>query len=118
MVLILTHTEYSRTPMSVLIEFSMFPTGRGESLSKEVSDIIEMIRGSGYDYQLTAMGTLVETLKLSDALELVEKAYQILEQKGCHRVYATIKLDIRKHRSFGLTQKIRSIEDRIGEVSK
>ena len=50
--------------MSVLLEFAMFPTSgdcrEGGSVSKHVSRIIDMIDKSGYAYQLTPMGTIVE----------------------------------------------------------
>ncbi|MDJ0805309.1 MAG: MTH1187 family thiamine-binding protein [Gammaproteobacteria bacterium] len=104
--------------MSVLIEFSLFPLDRGESLSAEVAQIVELIRQSGYDYKLTAMGTIVETPEVNQALTLVEQSYSILEKNGCNRVYASIKMDIRKGRNGRLAQKIQSIEDRIGEVNQ
>ena len=51
--------------MSVLLEFAMFPTsadGReGAGVSASVSKIIDMIDQSGVAYQLTPMGTIVET---------------------------------------------------------
>ena len=104
--------------MSVLLEFSMFPLGKGESLSTEVSGIVDLIRSSGHDYKLTAMGTIVETNDLKDALALVDSAYQLLEQANHQRVYASIKLDIRKGRSHRLSEKVRSIEARIGQVNQ
>ncbi len=104
--------------MSVLIEFSMFPTDRGESISTEVSDIIDLIRNSGHDYKLTAMGTVIETPDIKEALELVEKAYTCLEKQGCKRVFTAIKMDIRKGKSNRMTQKILSVESKIGEVNK
>ena len=102
--------------MSVLMEFSIFPTDRGESVSAYVSEVIAMIRESGLEYRLTPMGTIVETERLDHALKLIEQAENILTRQGCHRIYAAIKLDIRAGRDGGLKQKITSIEERIGEV--
>ena len=95
----------------------MFPLDRGESVGDAVSHIIEMIKKSGHDYRLTAMGTIIETERLSEALELVDQAYLLLQQRGAKRVYATIKLDIREGKTDRLTGKIQSIQARIGEVS-
>jgi uncharacterized protein (TIGR00106 family) len=95
--------------MSVLLDMAMFPTDKGESVSPFVSRIIEMIDKSGVDYQLTAMGTIVEVETIRDALDIVEKAYAQLET-DCSRVYATLKFDIRKGRSNRLKQKIASVE--------
>ncbi len=104
--------------MSVLMEFAMFPTSKeGSSSSPYVSRIIKMIRESGYSYQLTPMGTIVETENIQQALALVEKSYAQLEP-DCDRVYSTVKFDIRKGRVNGMQQKIESIEKRIGSIEK
>jgi len=47
--------------MSVLIEFSIFPTDKGESKSKYVARVIKMIKESGVTYQFTPMSTIIET---------------------------------------------------------
>jgi len=46
--------------MSVLMQLSMFPTNTQGSKSKEVSEILKIIRDSGLNYQLTLMNTIVE----------------------------------------------------------
>lgn len=102
--------------MSILIEFSMFPMDSGESVGTAVSRIVDMIAKSGHPYRLTAMGTIIETQQLRTALELVERAYQVLAASGSKRVYASIKLDIREGREQGLSGKIQSIESQIGKV--
>jgi len=102
--------------MSVLLEFAMFPTDQGESVSAYVSQVIEMIRDSGIDYQLTPMGTIIETDSLAQALALVEAAYEILEQAGCERVYSSLKLDIRKGKQHRMQGKVASVREKIGEV--
>jgi len=101
--------------MSVLLEFAMFPTDKGISVSDYVSRVIEYIRDTGYEYRLTAMGTIVETETLSEALAIVEKSYSILEPYS-DRVYSNIKLDIRKDRKDRIVGKIQSIEQKIGKV--
>ena len=103
--------------MSVLLEFAMFPTDKGESISPYVSKVIQMIRESGATYQLTAMGTIIETKTLPEALAIVQQSYDILEP-DCDRVYSSLKFDIRKGKSECLTQKIKSVESIIGEVHK
>ncbi len=104
--------------MSVLVEFSMFPTDKGESVSPYVSRIIKMIDESGIPYKLTPMGTVFETEKMEEAVEILNKAYKQLEP-DCNRVYAVAKFDIRKGKSNRLKQKIESVERNLGkEVSK
>jgi uncharacterized protein (TIGR00106 family) len=98
--------------MSVLLEFSMFPTSdecrEGSSVSKEVSKIIDAIDKSGVSYQLTPMGTVVETDTMKEALDIIELAYEQL--KDCERVYSSLKFDIRKNTKNRLKSKIDSIE--------
>ena len=40
--------------MSVLLQMAMFPTDKSESKSKEVSEVIKIIKDSGMNYQLTS----------------------------------------------------------------
>jgi uncharacterized protein (TIGR00106 family) len=99
--------------MSVLIEITMFPTDKGESLSEYVARIISAIDESGLDYQLTPMGTIIETKDLREALDVVSKAYGKLET-DCNRVYASIKIDIRKSAPGRMRQKVESVERQMG----
>lgn len=104
--------------MSVLLEMSMFPTDHGESKSEYVAQVINVIRQSGYPYQMTPMATIIETQKMSDALAVAQQCYEVLENLECNRVYATLKFDIRKGHDNRLKGKVASIEEHIGEVSK
>ncbi|MCX7697663.1 MAG: MTH1187 family thiamine-binding protein [Bacteroidales bacterium] len=98
--------------MSVLMEFSMFPTDKGESVSSYVSRIIAWLKQKNCHFQLTPMGTIIETDDIQEALKLVEEAYRLLEH-DCNRVYSTIKLDIRKGMSGRMEQKIKSVYDHL-----
>src|SRR5205807_104981 len=44
----------------VLLEFSMSPLGKGESVGKYVARSLEMVDKSGVDYRLNPMGTVLE----------------------------------------------------------
>ncbi|MEA3639623.1 MAG: MTH1187 family thiamine-binding protein [Lamprobacter sp.] len=100
--------------MSVLVDFSIFPVGQAEHLSPYVASVVELIAGSDFDYQLTAMGTLFETETMGEALALIERAQALLAAAGCKRVYATVKLDIREGPTGRLAQKTASVEARLG----
>ena len=103
--------------MSVLAEFAMFPTDKGESVSQYVSRIIKIIDESGYNYKLTPMGTIIEADTLEEILDVIEKAYKLLEP-DCNRVYSNIKLDIRKGNNNRLEGKVKSVEEKIGKIKK
>ena len=100
--------------MSVLIEFAMFPTDKGESVSEYVSRIIKMFEKSEVNYQLTPMGTIFEVDTIEKATDIINKAYKELEN-DCNRVYTTIKMDIRKNKSNRMEQKIKSVMQKIKE---
>ena len=107
--------------MSVLLEFAMFPTSdncrEGSSVSKQVAKIIDAIDKSGVAYQLTPMGTVVETDTMREALDIIELAYE--QVSDCERVYSSLKFDIRKKSENRLISKIKSVENNLGrEVSK
>jgi len=107
--------------MSVLLEFSMFPTSdncrEGSSVSKQVAKIVDAIDKSGVAYQLTPMGTVVETATMREALDIIELAYE--QVSGCDRVYSSLKFDIRKNSDDRLKTKIQSVENNLGrEVQK
>lgn len=103
--------------MSVLLEFAIFPTDKGDSVSKQVSKVINLIRESGVNYQLTAMGTLIETDTLPEALDIVNRSYDILSEDS-KRVYSTMNIDIQKGKSNRLKTKVEAIENKIGKVSR
>ncbi len=103
--------------MSVLMNFAMFPTDKGTSVSKYVSRVIDMLRSSGYAYKLGSMSTTVETETMSEALSILEKAYALLEPDSS-RVYSTVTFDIKKSETGRMAQKVNSIEKHIGKVEK
>jgi len=94
----------------------MFPTSDecrdGSSVSKQVSKIIDAIDKSGVAYQLTPMGTVVETETMKEALAIIELAYEQLQE--CDRVYSSLKFDIRKNTKNRLKTKIASVEKTLG----
>ena len=56
----------------ILMEFSMSPLTKGESVSRYVAQSLEIIESSGLDYRLHAMGTVVEGEHEEVALVLKE----------------------------------------------
>ncbi|NPA28663.1 MAG: MTH1187 family thiamine-binding protein [Epsilonproteobacteria bacterium] len=98
--------------MSALVEFAMFPTDKGESVSAYVSRIMKIFNEKGIDYQLTPMGTIFECESVEAATAVINLAYSVLEP-DCNRVYTTIKMDIRKGKNDRMRQKIASIQKHV-----
>jgi len=103
--------------MSVMLSYAIFPSDKGSSVSEYVSKVIEMVRQCGFHYQLTPMVTIVETKTMEQALDVINRSYKILEPY-CDRLYLSLTMDIKRGNEDRMEQKIRSIESKIGPVSK
>ncbi|MCL4873754.1 MTH1187 family thiamine-binding protein [bacterium] len=97
--------------MSVLLEFSMTPIGRGESVSKYVSRSLEIIDRSGLPYRLNPMGTVVEG-DWDEVFGVVKKCFERM-RKDCGRVSVSIKVDYRKGKKGRISAKVESLEKRL-----
>ena len=97
--------------MSVIVEFSIFPMDKGESLSPYVARAVKLVQESGLPYELNPMGTCVEG-EWSDVMALVERCFQALE-KDCNRINLSLKADYRKGPSGRLKSKVASVEEKL-----
>ncbi|NOX57116.1 MAG: MTH1187 family thiamine-binding protein [Planctomycetes bacterium] len=96
----------------VLLEFSMTPLGKGESVSQYVARSLDIIDKSGLDYRLHAMGTILEG-EWDDVFAVVKQCYEAMSA-DCDRITCTIKVDARKGAKGRLTGKVRSVEQKLG----
>ena len=92
----------------VLVEFAMFPTDKGESVSKYVSQVIDYIDRSGIAYRLTPMGTIIEG-EWDNVMGVISACFRILEPQAS-RIYSTIKIDYRKDDESRMKSKTEKIE--------
>ena len=97
--------------MSVIINFSIFPLDKGESLSSYVARAIKIIEESNLPYELTAMGTSIEG-EWSEVMAVVDKCFHALE-KDCNRVYLALKADYRKGPAGRLKGKVESVKQKL-----
>jgi uncharacterized protein (TIGR00106 family) len=66
-------------------------------------------------YRLHAMGTSLEG-STDDVLALVRELHEVPFDMGIERVYTVLKLDDRRDREQSLDDKVRSVEQLLGEV--
>jgi len=97
--------------MSVILEFSMFPTDKGESKSESVAKSIQIIQDSGLPYKMGSMGTTIEG-EWDDVLKVVSNCFQEMK-KSSGRIYTSIKMDYRKDGENRMEKKIKSVESRL-----
>ena len=95
----------------VLLEFSMSPLGKGESVGKYVSRSLDIIDRSGVDYRLNPMGTVLEG-EWDEVFDVVRQCF-LRMRKDCNRVSCTIKLDYRKGHDGRLAAKTASVQKRL-----
>jgi uncharacterized protein (TIGR00106 family) len=95
----------------VLLEFSMSPLGKGESVGKYVARSLDIIDKSGVDYRLNPMGTVLEG-EWDDVFRVVRQCYARMK-RDCARISCTIKVDYRKGHSGRLSSKVASVEQRL-----
>lgn len=100
--------------MSVLLEFSMSPFGKGESVSKFVAGSLEIIDGSGLDYRLNPMGTVIEGEDWDEVFAVVKACFERM-MEDCDRISTVIKVDYRKGPRGRIEGKITSLEKKIGK---
>jgi uncharacterized protein (TIGR00106 family) len=100
----------------VLLDFSMTPLGKGESVSPYVARCLAVVAASGLDYRLHAMGTTVEG-ELDQVLDVVRRCFAALES-DCVRISCSIKIDYRKGPGGRLDSKVQKVESLIGRRLK
>ena len=97
--------------MSVIIDLSIFPLDKGNSLSSHVARALKIIKDSGLAYELGPMGTSVEG-DWDQVMGVVNSCFKELK-KDCNRVYMALKLDYRKGSSGRLKSKVKSVEKKL-----
>ena len=102
--------------MAMLLEFSMSPLSKGESVSEYVARSLDTIDRSGVPYQLNAMGTILEG-EWDRVIGVVGQCLERMSQ-DCDRITCTIKFDWRKGATGRLQGKIASVEKRLGRKLK
>jgi uncharacterized protein (TIGR00106 family) len=100
----------------MIVNLSVFPMGKGEGVSGAVSQALAIIDKSGLDYQLTAMGTLIEG-DWDAVMALVKKVHHALIKKY-PRVYMTMSLDDRRGCKGVIRYKVSSVEHKLGRALK
>ncbi|MCC7084139.1 MAG: MTH1187 family thiamine-binding protein [Pirellulales bacterium] len=100
----------------VLLEFSVTPLGSGESVSAEVARCLEIVEQSGLDYQLHAMGTLIEG-ELHEVLRVLQQCVEAVASDHS-RVTCSAKLDLRRGHRGRLQSKVASVEQQLGRRLK
>jgi len=100
----------------VLLEFSMYPTDKGASVSEYVARSLAIIDDSGLPYKLGPMGTTLEG-EWDEVLGVVTRCFERMRE-DCDRIAVNIKVDYRRGKGGRLESKVASVKARTGRDLK
>ena len=92
----------------ILLEFSLYPTDKGESVSKYVAAVLDRIDKSGIPYRLTPMGTILEG-DWDEVFELIKECFLEMK-KDSKRITLIAKMDYREAPMGRLSGKVEKLE--------
>ncbi len=99
----------------MLVAFSVAPTGAGDddSVSEAVAAAVRVVRDSGLPHETTSMFTTVEG-EWDEVMDVVKRATEAVSSRS-PRTSLVVKADIRPGHTGQLQQKVRRVEEHLGE---
>lgn len=100
----------------MVVNFSIVPIGKGNSLSTQVAEVLKIVSESGINYKLHAMGTILEG-DWDRIFKLIKKCHKKI-LKDSDRVLTTITIDDRKGGTGRIAGKVQSVRRKVGKKVK
>ena len=97
--------------MNTLVAVAIAPFGVGDELSKEVAEVVKVIRDSGLPNKTYSMFTEIEG-EWDEVMKGVKNATFVLAEKGT-RTEVIMKMDIRPGYNNMMTEKIDRMENQM-----
>ena len=97
--------------MNTLVAVAIAPFGVGDELSKEVAEVVKVIRDSGLPSKTYSMFTEIEG-EWDEVMKVVKNATFVLAEKGI-RTEVIMKMDIRPGYNNMMTEKIDRMENQM-----
>jgi len=95
-----------------IAEFSIHPIGSGTSVSREVKAAIKSISSvRGLKYQVTPMGTVLESTDMGKILRAVEVSHETLRKLGSKRISSILRIDERLDKPRTMRDKVRRVTE-------
>jgi uncharacterized protein (TIGR00106 family) len=98
--------------MSVMVEFSVVPVGKGVSLSPVIARVLQIVVKSGVRYKANPMGTVLEG-SWEEVMGVIKKCHDEV-MKDAERAVTSIKIDDRKGKDARIEKKLESVEQKLG----
>ena len=100
--------------MKVIVDLCVVPMGVGVSVSTYVAECERVLEEAGLEIQLHANGTNIEG-EWDDVFAAIRRCHEAMHEMGAPRIATTIKLGTRTDRSQSMADKVRSVEEKLGE---
>ena len=97
--------------MNTLVAVAIAPFGVGDELSKEVAEVVKVIRDSGLPNKTYSMFTEIEG-EWDEVMKVVKNATFVLAEKGIS-TEVIMKMDIRPGYNNMMTEKIDRMENQM-----
>ncbi len=98
--------------MSILVEFSIVPLGKGASVSPAVARVLRLVAASGISYKANPMGTVLEG-EWDQVMGIIKECHQEV-MKSADRAVTSITIDDRKGNGGRIEKKLESVEQKLG----
>ncbi len=98
--------------MSMLVEFSVVPVGKGVSISPQIAEVLKIVAESGVSYKANPMGTVLEG-DWDSVLPVIRKCHEAV-MKNAERALTSISIDDRRGKEARIEKKLESVEQKLG----
>jgi uncharacterized protein (TIGR00106 family) len=98
--------------MSMMLEFSVVPMGKGVSISPLIARVMKIVVSSGVSYRANPMGTVLEG-EWDAVMAVVKKCHDAV-MEDAERAVTSIKIDDRKGGEARMVGKLESVELKLG----
>jgi uncharacterized protein (TIGR00106 family) len=98
--------------MSVLVAFSVAPSGVDGSVAEYVAEAVRIVRESGLPNRTDSMFTTIEGESWDEVMDVVRRATEAVRARSS-RVSLVLKADIRDGVSNAIETKVQRVEERL-----
>jgi uncharacterized protein (TIGR00106 family) len=98
----------------ITAELTIIPIGTsGTSLSNYIAAAVAALDSTGIKYELTGMGTLLESNDLEKIFIAIKSAHEAVFSVGAERVATNIKIDERRDLDRTIADKVSSVKSKL-----
>ena len=98
----------------ITAELIIIPIGTSKtSLSEYIAAAVAALDSDGIKYELTGMGTLLESDDLGKIFSAITAAHEAVFENGAERVATSIKIDERRDEERTIKDKISSVNQKL-----